>query len=78
VPGFECVNDGEKFLVVDIPVSLGCIESLGKESDRVELAFLIPLLKDHSHCVGRSVTIYNEGVLKLRLSKYRGGADSVL
>jgi hypothetical protein len=50
---------------------------LGKESDRVELAFLIPLLKDRSHCVGRGVTIHNEGVLELGLSKYRGGADSV-
>jgi hypothetical protein len=56
---------------------LGRVESSGKESDGVELAFLIPLLKDRSHRVGRSITIYNEGVLKLRLSQYGGGADSV-
>jgi hypothetical protein len=77
VPGFKCMNNGKKFLVVDVPVPLGHIESLGKESNRVELAFLIPLLKDRSHHVGGSVTIHNEGVLKLRLSKYGGGAKGV-
>ena len=45
-PGCEGVDDSKKFLVVDIPVSLSGIESSGKESDGVELAFLIPLLKD--------------------------------
>jgi hypothetical protein len=76
-PGFECMDYGKKFLVVYVPVPLGCVESSGKESDGMELAFLIPLLKDHSHRVGRSVTIHNEGVLELRLSKYGGGAYGV-
>jgi hypothetical protein len=67
-PSFECVDYGKKFLVVYVPVPLGRVESSGKESDGMELAFLIPLLKDRSHRVGRSVTIHNKGVFKLGLS----------
>src|ERR1700679_338572 len=77
-PGFECVDNGKKFFVVYVPVSLGRIECSGKESDRVELAFLIPLLKDHSHRVGRSVAIYDKGVFELGLSEYGGGAYGIL
>jgi hypothetical protein len=71
------VDNGKKFFVVNVPVSLGHVKSSGKESDGMELAFLIPLLKDHSHHVGRGIAVHDEGVLKLRLSEYGGSADGV-
>jgi hypothetical protein len=49
-PSQKGVDDSKKFLVVDVPVLLRSIESSGKESDGVELAFLIPLLKDGTNC----------------------------
>ena len=67
-PGRESVYDGEKFLVVDIPISLCSIKSSGKESDGVELAFLIPLLKDSADGVSGGVTINCELVLEAGLS----------
>jgi hypothetical protein len=76
-PGFKCMDNSKKFFVIYVPVSLCCIESSGKESNRMELAFLIPLLKDRSHHVGRSITVHGEGVLKLGLSKYWGSADGI-
>ena len=47
LPGRKSMYNGKKFLVVDIPISLRGIERSGKESNQVELAFLIPLLKCH-------------------------------
>ena len=67
-PSRESVYNGEKFLVVDVPVSLCRIESSGKESNRVELAFLIPLLKDGANSVSGGVAVDRESVLKSGLS----------
>ena len=67
-PSCESVDNGEKFFVVYVPVSLRGIEGSGKESDRMELAFLIPLLKDSANSVGRGVAIDHELVFKLGLS----------
>ena len=66
-PSCKGVNDGEKFFVVDVPVSLRGIESSGKESDGVELAFLIPLLKDGADSVSGGVAIDRELIFKLGL-----------
>jgi hypothetical protein len=76
-PGCESVDNGEKFFVVYIPVSLRGVESLGKESDRVELAFLIPLLKDGAYSVSGGVAIDRESVFESGLSQDRGSANSV-
>ena len=67
-PSCKGVDNGEKFLVVDVPVSLCGVESSGKESDGVELAFLIPLLKDGANSISRGVAIDRELVFKARLS----------
>ena len=67
-PGCEGVDDGKKFLVVYVPIPLCGIESSGKESDGVELAFLIPLLKDGANSVGRGVAVDDELVFKSGLS----------
>ena len=67
-PGRESVYDGKKFFVVDIPILLCSIESSGKESDGVELAFLIPLLKDSADSVGGGVAINCELIFKSGLS----------
>ena len=67
-PGCEGMYDGEKFLVIYVPVSLCGIESSGKESDGVELAFLIPLLKDGANSVGRGVAINDELIFKSGLA----------
>ena len=67
-PSCEGVHDSKKFLVVDVPVSLCSIESSGKESDRVELAFLIPLLKDGANSVSGGVAINRELIFKAGLS----------
>ena len=67
-PNCESVDNGEKFFVVDVPVSLRSVEGSGKESNGVELAFLIPLLKDGADGVGGGVAINNELIFKSRLS----------
>jgi hypothetical protein len=63
-PSHESVDNGEKFLVINIPILLHGIESSGKESDGMELAFLIPLLKDGADSVGGGVTIDRELVFE--------------
>ena len=67
-PSRKSVYDSKKFLVVDVPVSLRGIESSGKESNGVELAFLIPLLKDGADSVSGGVAIDRESFFKLGLS----------
>ena len=67
-PGCEGVDNGEKFFVVYVPVSLCGIESSGKESDGMELAFLIPLLKDGADSVSGGVAINRELVFESGLS----------
>ena len=67
-PSCESVDDGKKFLVVYVPVSLCGIESSGKESDGMELAFLIPLLKDSADSIGGGVAINCELIFKSGLS----------
>ena len=62
-PSRKGVDDGKKFLVVDVPVSLCSIESSGKESDGVELAFLIPLLKDGANCYTQVLSVVKVGSL---------------
>ena len=76
-PSCEGMDNGEKFFVVDVPISLCSVESSGKESNGMELAFLIPLLKDGADSVGGGVAINYELVFKPRLSQDRGGADGV-
>ena len=73
----ESMDYSKKFLVVDVPVPLCGVESLGKESDRMELAFLIPLLKDSTNRKGRGITVNDELFFKLGLVQDRGSADSV-
>ena len=67
-PGCEGMDDGKEFFVIYIPVALSGVESSGKESDGVELAFLIPLLKDGANSVSRGVAIDRESVLESGLS----------
>ena len=67
-PSCEGMNNGEKFFVVNVPVSLHGIESSGKESDGMELAFLIPLLKDGTDSVGGGVAIDHELIFKSLLT----------
>ena len=67
-PGCKGVDDSEQFLVVDVPISLCSIASSGKESDGVELAFLIPLLKDGADSVSGGVAINRESFFKTGLS----------
>ena len=76
-PSCEGMDNGEKFFVVDVPISLCSVESSGKESDGVELAFLIPLLKDGADSVGGGVAINRESIFKSGLSQDRGGANRV-
>ena len=67
-PNRESVDYGEKFFVIDVPVPLHGVKSSGKESDGVELAFLIPLLKDGTDSVSRGIAIDCELVFKSGLS----------
>ena len=67
-PSREGVYDGKKFFVVDIPISLCGIEGSGKESNGVELAFLIPLLKDGANGISGGVAINCKPVFKAGLS----------
>ena len=76
-PSCESMDNGEKFFVVYVPVPLSGVESSGKESNGVELAFLIPLLKDGANSVSGGIAIDRESVLKSGLSQDRGGADRV-
>ena len=76
-PGRESVYNGKKFFVVDIPILLRSIESSEKESDGVELAFLIPLLKDSADSVGGSAAINCELIFKSGLSEDGGGAHHI-
>ena len=62
------MDDGEKFFVVYVPVSLSGVEGAGKESDGMELAFLIPLLKDGANSVSGGVAIDRESVFESGLS----------
>ena len=76
-PSCESVNNGEKFFVVYIPVLLSGVEGAGKESDGMELAFLIPLLKDGANSVSRGVAIDRESVFEPGLSQDGGSANRV-
>ena len=77
LPGCESVDNGEKFFVVYVPVSLCGVESSGKESDGVELAFLIPLLKDGADSVSRGIAINRKLVFEPGLSQDGGGAHRI-
>ena len=76
-PSQEGMDDGKKFFVIDVPVSLCSIESLGKESDGVEFAFLIPLLKDGADSIGGGVAIDCELIFESGLLEDGGSADGV-
>ena len=76
-PCRESVDNGEKFFVVYIPVSLSGVESSGKESDGVELAFLIPLLKDGANSVSGGVAINRESVFESGLAQDGGGTNRI-
>ena len=67
-PSRKSVYDGKKFFIVDVPILLCGVESSGKESDGVELAFLIPLLKDGADSVGGGIAINYKLIFKSRLS----------
>ena len=67
-PSCEGVDNGKKFFVVYVPVSLCGIESLGKESNGMELAFLIPLLKDGADSIGGGVAIDRKWIFESGLS----------
>ena len=67
LPSRESVDNGKKFLVVNVPVPLCGIEGSGKESNGMELAFLIPLLKDGTNSIGRGIAIDCELVFELGL-----------
>ena len=76
-PSCESVDHSEKFFVVYIPVSLSGVEGSGKESNGVELAFLIPLLKDGANSVSGGIAIDRELVFESGLSQDGSRADSV-
>ena len=67
-PSCKGMDYSKKFLVIYVPVSLRGIKSSGKESDGMELAFLIPLLKDGTDSVSGGVAIDHELVFKSGLS----------
>ena len=67
-PSRKSVNNGKKFFVINVPIPLRGIEGLGKESDGMELAFLIPLLKDGTDSISGGVAINCELVFELGLS----------
>ena len=76
-PSCKSVDNGEKFFVIYVPVSLHGIESSGKESNGVELAFLIPLLKDSANSISGGIAINRELVLEMGLSQDRRRAYSI-
>ena len=63
-PSRKSVDNGKKFFVIDIPVLLRGVKSSGKESDGMELAFLIPLLKDGADSISGGVAIDHELIFK--------------
>ena len=67
-PSCKGVDNGKKFFVIYVPVSLCGVKSSGKESDGVELAFLIPLLKDGADSIGGGVAINRKLVFESRLT----------
>ena len=67
-PSRESVDNGKKFFVVNIPISLCGVEGSGKESDGMELAFLIPLLKDGADSIGGGVAVDCESVFEAGLA----------
>ena len=67
-PSRKGVDDGKKFFIVYVPVALCGVEGSGKESDGVELAFLIPLLKDGANSVSGGVAIDRKSVFESGLS----------
>ena len=67
-PGCESMDNGEKFFIIYVPVPLCGVEGSGKESDGVELAFLIPLLKDGANSVSGGVAIDRESIFESGLS----------
>ena len=77
LPSRESVYDGKKFLVIDVPISLCGVEGSGKESDGMELAFLIPLLKDGADSVCGGIAIDSESIFKSGLSQDGGSANRV-
>jgi hypothetical protein len=76
-PGCESMDNGEQFFVVYVPVSLCGVEGLGKESNGMELAFLIPLLKDGADSIGGGVAINRKLVVKSGLSQDGGRANRI-
>ena len=66
-PSCKSVDNGKKFFVVYIPISLSGVKGSGKESDGMELAFLIPLLKDGANSVSGGVAIDCKLVFEPRL-----------
>jgi hypothetical protein len=76
-PSCKSVNNGKKFFVVYIPVLLSGVEGSGKESDGMELAFLVPLLKDGANSVSGGVAINRKLVFESRLSQDGSGANSI-
>ena len=68
LPSHESMDNGKKFLVIDVPVPLHGVKSSGKESDGMKLAFLMPLLKDGADSVGRGVAINHELIFESGLS----------
>ena len=76
-PSCKSVDNGKKFFIVDVPILLCSVKSSGKESDGMELAFLIPLLKDGANSVSGGVAIDHESVLESGLSQDGGSANGV-
>ena len=54
-PVLKCVDDGQKFLVVDIIVDLRRLELSGVERHWVQLVFFVSLGQDSSYCEVRGV-----------------------
>ena len=77
LPSCEGVDNGEKFFVVYVSILLCGVKSSGKESDGMELAFLIPLLKDGANSVNGGVAINCELIFESGLSQDRGSAYSI-
>ena len=76
-PCLQRMYDCEQFFVVNVPIVLHCVQSLGKESDGVELAFFTPLLKDSANCISGGIAINNKGVFETWLSQDQGCANCI-
>ena len=68
LPSRKGMDHRKKFFIVYIPVSLHGIKGSGKESDGMELAFLIPLLKDGADSIGGGITINRKLIFEMGLS----------